>query len=209
MWYFQYFATEQKCPSCIDSIFVLFSDALSSGLSALYAKIIVIIGIALPVTEVLTSRIPSMVYQSFYVYLYVVSILFVIFVYTVHMKTRAVFSLIKTYRKCYFCNGFPTLDDKYWRLDAFQMKKPIMIIRWKRGQRTLDHFIYVLAPFHLASELWFILGWNLDNTLIVSLLRLVCYTSIICALFTPLMLLRRKNCCSIEILTFQWKLFVV
>lgn len=74
------------------------SDALSSALSALYAKIVVIIGIALPVTEVLTSRIPSMVYQSFYVYLYTVSILFVIFVYTVHMRTRAVFSLIKTYR---------------------------------------------------------------------------------------------------------------
>ena len=75
-----------------------FSDALSSSLSALYAKIIVIVGIALPVTEVLTSQIPSMVYQSFYVYLYVVSILFVIFVYTAHMRTRAVFSLIKTYR---------------------------------------------------------------------------------------------------------------
>lgn len=76
-----------------------FSDALSSSLSALYAKIIVIVGIALPVTEVLTSRIPSMVYQSFYVYLYTVSIIFVVFVYTAHMRTRAVFSLIKTYRK--------------------------------------------------------------------------------------------------------------
>lgn len=75
------------------------SDALSSALSALYAKIIVIMGIAMPVTEVLTLRIPSFVYQSFYVYLYTVSILFVVFVYTAHMRTRAVFSLIKTYRK--------------------------------------------------------------------------------------------------------------
>lgn len=77
-----------------------FSDALSSGLSALYAKIIVILGVALPVTEVLTSRIPSIVYQSFYVYLYGVSVLFVLFVYMAHMRTRAVFSLIKVYRKC-------------------------------------------------------------------------------------------------------------
>ncbi|XP_031634080.1 proton channel OtopLc-like isoform X2 [Contarinia nasturtii] len=74
-------------------------DALSSALSALYAKIIVIVGIALPVTEVLTSRIPSFVYQSFYVYLYIVSILFVIFVYSAHMRTRAVLSLIKTYHE--------------------------------------------------------------------------------------------------------------
>lgn len=79
---------------CVD-----FSDALSSSISALYAKIIVIIGIALPVTEVLTSRITTIVYQSFYVYLYVISILFVVYVYTAHMRTRAVFSLIKTYRK--------------------------------------------------------------------------------------------------------------
>lgn len=77
----------------------IFSDALSSSLSAFYAKIVVIAGIAVPVTEILTSRIPSVVYQSFYVYLYSVSIAFVIFVYTAHMRTRAVFSLIKSYRK--------------------------------------------------------------------------------------------------------------
>lgn len=58
----------------------------------------IIAGIAVPVTEVLTSRIPSIVYQSFYVYLYTVSILFVIFVYLAHMRTRAVLSVIKTYR---------------------------------------------------------------------------------------------------------------
>lgn len=60
---------------------------------------VVIIGIALPVTEILTSRVSSIVYQSFYVYLYTISIIFVIFVYVVHMRARAVFSLIKTYRK--------------------------------------------------------------------------------------------------------------
>lgn len=81
----------------------IFSDALSSSLSAFYAKIVIIAGIAVPVTEVLTSRIPPLVYQSFYVYLYAVSILFVIFVYTAHMRTRAVFSLIKTYRQYTNC----------------------------------------------------------------------------------------------------------
>lgn len=62
----------------------------------------IIAGIAVPVTEILTSRIPSVVYQSFYVYLYSVSIAFVVFVYTAHMRTRAVFSLIKSYRKFNF-----------------------------------------------------------------------------------------------------------
>lgn len=76
-----------------------YSDSLSSALSAFYAKIVIIAGIGVPVTEILTSRIPSYMYQSFYVYLYALSILFVIFIYTAHIRTRAVFSLIKSYRK--------------------------------------------------------------------------------------------------------------
>lgn len=76
-----------------------FSDALSSSLSALYAKIVVIIGIALPVTEILTEhRIERTVYQSFYVYLYTISILFVIFVYSAHIRNRAVLTLAKKFR---------------------------------------------------------------------------------------------------------------
>lgn len=76
-----------------------FSDALSAALSALYAKVVVILGIAMPVTEVLTHRIPSMVYQGFYVYLYLTSIVFIVFLYITQLRTRAVASLIKTYRK--------------------------------------------------------------------------------------------------------------
>ncbi|XP_037030150.1 proton channel OtopLc-like isoform X4 [Bradysia coprophila] len=74
-------------------------DALSSALSALYAKIIVILGVALPITEILTSRIPKNIYTGFYLYLYVVSIAFVVFVYTAHVRNRAVFSLLKTYHE--------------------------------------------------------------------------------------------------------------
>lgn len=77
----------------------IFSDALSTALSALYAKFIVIMGIALPVTEILSSRIPATFYQGFYVYLYVVSIAFIVFVYITHLRTRAVFTIIKNYRK--------------------------------------------------------------------------------------------------------------
>lgn len=77
----------------------MFSDALSAALSALYAKVVVILGIAMPVTEVLTHRIPTNVYQGFYVYLYLTSIAFIVFLYITQLRTRAVVSLIKTYRK--------------------------------------------------------------------------------------------------------------
>lgn len=56
-------------------------------------------GIALPVTEILSNQIPTKIYQGFYFFLYLGSIFFVIFVYAVHMRTRAVFSIIKSYRK--------------------------------------------------------------------------------------------------------------
>ncbi|XP_053678029.1 proton channel OtopLc [Anopheles nili] len=74
-------------------------DALSTALSALYAKIIVILGIALPVTEILSSQIPANVYQGFYLFLYTVSIAFVIFVYASTMRRRAVLTLIKNYHE--------------------------------------------------------------------------------------------------------------
>uniref|UniRef100_A0A4Y0BNS3 Otopetrin n=1 Tax=Anopheles funestus TaxID=62324 RepID=A0A4Y0BNS3_ANOFN len=74
-------------------------DALSTALSALYAKIVVILGIALPVTEILSSQIPANVYQGFYLFLYTVSIAFVIFVYASNMRRRAVLTLIKSYHE--------------------------------------------------------------------------------------------------------------
>uniref|UniRef100_A0A182PKX5 Otopetrin n=2 Tax=Cellia TaxID=44534 RepID=A0A182PKX5_9DIPT len=74
-------------------------DALSTALSALYAKIVVILGIALPVTEILSSQIPANVYQGFYLFLYTVSIVFVIFVYASTMRRRAVLTLIKSYHE--------------------------------------------------------------------------------------------------------------
>ncbi|CRK95797.1 CLUMA_CG009254, isoform A [Clunio marinus] len=74
-------------------------DALSTALSALYAKMIVILGIAFPITEILSNRIPQEMYQGFYVYLYLVSIIFVIFVYATQMKSKAVLTIIKSYHE--------------------------------------------------------------------------------------------------------------
>jgi hypothetical protein len=74
-------------------------DALTASLSALYAKLIVILGCAMPITEILSTRIPTGIYQGFYIYLYAGSIAFVLFTYATHMKSRAVSSMIKSYRK--------------------------------------------------------------------------------------------------------------
>lgn len=60
---------------------------------------LVIFGIALPVTEILSNRISAEVYQGFYVYLYVVSISFVIFVYVSQLRQKAMLTIIKSYRK--------------------------------------------------------------------------------------------------------------
>lgn len=76
-----------------------FSDALSTALSALYAKMVVILGIALPITEILSNRIPAEFYQGFYVYLYTISISFVVFVYVTQLRQKAVQSIIKNYRE--------------------------------------------------------------------------------------------------------------
>lgn len=56
-------------------------------------------GIALPVAEILSNQIPMKIYQGFYIFLYLGSIFFVCFVYASHTRSRAVFSIIKSYRK--------------------------------------------------------------------------------------------------------------
>lgn len=68
------------------------NDALSTALSALYAKFIVILGISLPLTEILSHRLSSEFYQLFYLYLYTGSCLFVGFVYfsRIRMKIQMV-----------------------------------------------------------------------------------------------------------------------
>lgn len=76
-------------------------DAITTVLSALYAKLIVVLGIAFPVTDILSSKAHPSFYQGFYLYLYVVSVAFVVFMYTAHLRTRALFTMIDSFRKCF------------------------------------------------------------------------------------------------------------
>ncbi|CAG9762035.1 unnamed protein product [Ceutorhynchus assimilis] len=63
--------------------------------SALYAKMLVVMGIAFPITEVLSAKVQPFYYQAFYLYLYLGSILFITYEYISFMKERAVNDLIK------------------------------------------------------------------------------------------------------------------
>ncbi len=77
-------------------------DALSTTLSAFYAKFLVILGVAFPVTDILSQKAPPSFYQGFYLYLYCGSVAFVVYMYAGHLRTRALFSMIDSYRKKFF-----------------------------------------------------------------------------------------------------------
>ncbi|XP_072391194.1 proton channel OtopLc-like isoform X1 [Diabrotica undecimpunctata] len=71
-------------------------DALSIILSALYAKLVVVLGIAFPVIEVISNERPYF-YQSFYIYLYLGSIVFVTYMYATLVKEKALVEMINSY----------------------------------------------------------------------------------------------------------------
>ncbi|XP_017482492.1 PREDICTED: uncharacterized protein LOC108371439 [Rhagoletis zephyria] len=75
------------------------NDALSSALSAFYCKILVLMGVCLPITEVISHQIPNYVYQGFYVYLYAGSILFVAFLYATTLRNRTLFNALKNFHE--------------------------------------------------------------------------------------------------------------
>ncbi|KRG07192.1 proton channel OtopLc isoform X1 [Drosophila mojavensis] len=75
------------------------NDAISSALSATYCKLLVLLGVCLPITEVISDQIPTYVYQGFYVYLYAGSIFFVIFVYISAFRNRSLFNALKDFHE--------------------------------------------------------------------------------------------------------------
>lgn len=65
------------------------SDALQAVVSALYCKILVILGLAFPMAEVISLNVPKGYYQLFYVYLFLGSLLFLLCIYIDLLRTRA------------------------------------------------------------------------------------------------------------------------
>lgn len=72
---------------------------MSIVLSALYAKFLFVLGIALPITGIVSNLAPQPFYQGFYLYLNVTSIVFVLFVYVTHIRNRRLFDIIENYEK--------------------------------------------------------------------------------------------------------------
>uniref|UniRef100_A0A146LN45 Otopetrin-2 n=3 Tax=Lygus hesperus TaxID=30085 RepID=A0A146LN45_LYGHE len=79
-----------KRPSRIDVLQVTWrkmgAQALATTLSALYGKLLVVMGIAFPMAEVISTHIPSSFYEGFYLYLYFGSMTFLFYMYIMLMK---------------------------------------------------------------------------------------------------------------------------
>ncbi|XP_049825971.1 proton channel OtopLc-like isoform X2 [Aethina tumida] len=86
-------------------------DSLTIIVSALYAKLLVVLGMAFPITEIISQEVQPFFYQGFYLYLYLGSIAFVVYMYTTFIKEKAVVQIINSYHK----------DDK---MDVIQKNKP-------------------------------------------------------------------------------------
>ncbi|CAB4062678.1 Proton channel OtopLc [Lepeophtheirus salmonis] len=72
------------------------SDALESVVSALYCKIIIIFGLAFPMSEVISSNVPPGYYQLFYIYLFLGSLAYLIIIYVDLLRTRASIAVTRT-----------------------------------------------------------------------------------------------------------------
>ncbi|XP_034248135.1 proton channel OtopLc-like isoform X2 [Thrips palmi] len=74
-------------------------DALATTLSALYGKLIVVMGIAFPMAEVISTYIPPSFYEGFYLYLYFGSMLFLLYMYAMLLKDKAAASVSNSFSK--------------------------------------------------------------------------------------------------------------
>ncbi|XP_077292865.1 proton channel OtopLc-like [Arctopsyche grandis] len=64
-------------------------DALADTLSALYGKLLVVMGIAFPMAEVISTYIPPSFYEGFYLYLYIGSMVFLLYMYAALLRDRS------------------------------------------------------------------------------------------------------------------------
>ncbi|XP_042896572.1 proton channel OtopLc isoform X2 [Parasteatoda tepidariorum] len=65
------------------------NDSLVIMLSAVYAKLLVVMGISFPLAEVISHKIPASYYEGFYLYLYLGCIVFLIYVYLFLLRSES------------------------------------------------------------------------------------------------------------------------
>ncbi|XP_044255517.1 proton channel OtopLc-like isoform X3 [Tribolium madens] len=64
------------------------ADALATTLSALYGKLLVVMGTAFPMAEVISTYVPPSFYEAYYLYLYIGSMFFLLYMYTVLLRDK-------------------------------------------------------------------------------------------------------------------------
>ncbi|CAK1578203.1 unnamed protein product [Parnassius mnemosyne] len=64
-------------------------DALATTLSALYGKLLVVMGVAFPMAEVISTYIPPSFYEGFYLYLYIGSMVFLLYMYAALLRDKS------------------------------------------------------------------------------------------------------------------------
>ncbi|XP_058796370.1 proton channel OtopLc-like [Phymastichus coffea] len=67
---------------------------LMSSLSTLYAKLLVVVGVAVPVTASVSQQVPAALDRGFYLYLYLASVAFVVTMYTTLLRDKALKTMI-------------------------------------------------------------------------------------------------------------------
>ncbi|CAH1390020.1 unnamed protein product [Nezara viridula] len=79
-----------KRPSRIDILQITWrkmgAQALATTLSALYGKLLVVMGIAFPMAEVISTHVPPSFYEGFYLYLYFGSMAFLFYMYAMLLQ---------------------------------------------------------------------------------------------------------------------------
>ncbi|XP_008558208.1 proton channel OtopLc [Microplitis demolitor] len=93
---------------------------LISTVSTLYAKLLIVVGVTVPVTASVSHRVPAALDQGFYLYLYLVSVGFVITMYTILLRDKAVKKMLTQNRK----DGMAfVLDDFNGKRQSFQAQQ--------------------------------------------------------------------------------------
>ncbi|XP_050677075.1 proton channel OtopLc-like [Leptidea sinapis] len=81
---------QSRSATTIPSLHVISaSEAFATTLSALYGKLLVVMGIAFPMAEVISTYIPPSFYEGFYLYLYIGSMVFLLYMYAALVRGRA------------------------------------------------------------------------------------------------------------------------
>jgi len=96
------------------------SDGLCKILSALYGKLLVILGFALPLSKSVSNKVIPAYYEAFYIYLYVGSLLFIAYVYIFLINPKTKLPNLPTVEFCNLSKGFtfPTNIDHNGPLDS-------------------------------------------------------------------------------------------